>query len=90
MAFLIPNDFSQWQLSESEEKEGAKLTITQKQFIQNQIAAAAQSKLNLTFDTTNPQAFIQEEAFIAGQISAMKYLLDCSATAEESENSENQ
>lgn len=83
MAYLIENDFSSYNLTEEETAQGSILTITQKQVIQNDIAICAQEKINLEYDSLNPQLFMQQEAKLAGQLQALRYRLECSETAEE-------
>jgi len=85
MSHLIPNLLSSYFLSPEEEEEGSKLTVTQTQVIQNQIAELTQQKLLLTPDTTNIQNYIQEEAYLRGQIDSLNYLLTSSEALKEAE-----
>lgn len=83
MAQLNPeNPFQLWLLTDRETLQGSILTSAQKQVIQNQIAYAALSKINLTFDPLNPQLFIQEEALYKGKMQALEALLIASSEAE--------
>lgn len=77
------NPFQLWILSEKENLQGSILTSAQKQVIQNQIAYAALSKINLTFDPLNPQLFMQEEALYKGKMQALEALLIASTEAEQ-------
>lgn len=81
MAILIPNNFSSYNLTDDEVREGSILTITQLELLQNDLATAAEEKLVLEFDTTNPQTFIQQEAFKRGQIELLRYIIDRSLNA---------
>jgi hypothetical protein len=83
MARLIDNEFSSYELTDEEALQGAVLSITQKQIIQNDISSYASEKLALELDMTDPHLFIQQEAKLAGQIQALSYRLTCSQTAEE-------
>jgi hypothetical protein len=83
MANLIPNDFSSYQLTEQEELEGSILTITQKQVIQNYLAAAANEKIGLEYSEEAHDRFIQQEASLKGQIDAYRFILAASDSAEE-------
>ena len=83
MAHLIPNDFSSYQLTEQEELEGAILTITQKQVIQNYLSAAASEKIGLEYDPESTERFVQQEASLKGQIDAYRFILAASDSAEE-------
>jgi len=44
-------------------------------------ATAAEQKLALKFDPSNPQAFIQEEAYLSGQLELLTFLLDARDSA---------
>lgn len=74
--------FQSWILTEDEAIEGAILTITQKQCIQNQIATLAMERINLETDPAQPLKTLQQEAFLKGQITALTYLLTLSASNE--------
>ena len=82
MATLIPNTFSSYELTDDEQTQGSLLTITQKQVIQNHICNIAEEKLALVFDASKPTAYAQEEASLAGQIAALKWMIDISEAAE--------
>ena len=83
MADIIPNTFTTYELTEEEAIQGAILTVSQKQIIQNYRANIAEEKLSLNFDPSNPQLFIQQEASLKGQLDVLNWLLDSSETAEE-------
>lgn len=89
MAKLITNSFSSYALSEDEEVEGSKLTITQKQVIQNQLAITSEELINLKLDPDNFQKFLQDQAFKQGYIAALQYQLELSASIEELEKARN-
>lgn len=74
--------FQSWVLTEDEAIEGAILTITQKQCIQNQIAGLAMERINLELDPAQPLKTIQQESFLKGQIFALQYLLTLSSSSE--------
>lgn len=75
MAHLVVNQFSQWKLSDEELPFAYQLTDLNVKAIQNEIAIAAQEKIALTFDPTNPLLFAQQEAELAGKIGILTYLL---------------
>jgi len=83
MAHLIDNEFASYALTEEEALQGSILTITQKQVIQNQLSSIAEQKINLIFDTDKPDSFIQEEAYLKGQLEMLRHLLDVSTASEE-------
>lgn len=70
------SSFVRYEMTESEIKAGSIFTLDQRAVMQNLIADAAEEKIALTFDTNNPQQFIQREAELTGQIGILKYLLD--------------
>lgn len=76
------NPFQSWVLTPEEFLQGTILTITQKQCIQNQIVTLAITKNNIRIDPLNPLSTLQEEAEIRGQLTALQYLLDLSASSE--------
>lgn len=83
MATVIPNDFTSFQLNEDEQLEGARLTVTQKQVIQNYLAVNATEKIHLEYDPEHPLLYAQQEAYKKGQIDTYRFLLDASDAAEE-------
>jgi len=73
---LIPHTFNQYELTDEESKSGHILTESNKAVIQNLIAAAANSKINLVLDTKDLNGYMQQESFLKGQIEILTYLLD--------------
>ena len=83
MSVQIINTFSTFELSDKEAIQSAIFTTLQLQNLQNQLANAAESRLALNFDANNPSEFVQQEAFLKGQIELLKFLIDSSAMATE-------
>jgi len=83
MARLIDNEFTSYALSDEEQIQGSLLTITQRQVMQNHLAATAAEKIALEFDANNPTLFIQQEADMKGRISILNFILASSAAAEQ-------
>lgn len=83
MSDLTVSTFSKYALSESDSVIGSTLTTLTKQFIQNQICFIAESKLALEVDPNNYPAFIQQEAYLKGQMDGLKFLLDSSSASEQ-------
>ena len=83
MSKIIPNTFITYELTEEEAIQGAILTVSQKQNIQNHRANIAEEKLSLDYDVNNPQAFLQKEAHLKGQLDVLNWLLDSSEAAED-------
>lgn len=73
---LIPHTFNRYELTDEETRAGHILTESNKAIIQNLIADAANSKLNLVLDTKDLNSYMQQEAFLKGQIEILTYLLD--------------
>ena len=80
----LPTTFQTHKLSAADLVNGSILSPLQAMVIQNQIALYAQDRLNLTLDPTNVSAFIQREAELKGQISALQFLLNVSNDVESS------
>ena len=83
MSSLTPNSFSSYAHSQEEAIQSSLLTTLQQEYIQNQIALAAEEKLALSYDPKDPQSFMQNEAYHSGQLAAYRFLLDSSAAANE-------
>lgn len=81
MAKPLENAFQQWLLSPEEILQGSILQDLQRKVIQNEIAIAAQEKLALKFDPTNPLSFAQQEAELTGKIGILQFLLSQSEVA---------
>lgn len=78
MSTIIPSTFTKYEFTDQEINIALALTTVQYQFIQTQIAMLAEQHLALEPDPLNYAVFIQSEAHIKGQITALKYMLDCS------------
>lgn len=68
--------FAMWELTESEQLSGSILTPEQIALIQNDIAVAAHAQVALQFDPLNPGKFAQQQADLAGQIVALRRVID--------------
>lgn len=90
MATIIPNTFTSYQLSDEEVSQGTMLTIVQKQVLSNRQANIAEEKLRLEIDPEHPLAFIQQEAYLKGQLELLDYILEDSATMEEEQLNQHQ
>ncbi len=82
MSTILITDFTKYTQTMHEELAGSSYTLEQKQFIQTQIATAAESLLALVPDPNNYSAYVQTQAHYKGQIDALRYLLDCSVSSE--------
>lgn len=81
MATQIPNQFTQYELTEAEQLAGQCLNTNQKQVIQNMLAAYSVQKINLLYTPQDPMGFMQAEAELTGQIGILKALLEASDEA---------
>lgn len=72
---IKPNEFTSYDLSVEEEAEAVNFTLTQVAYLQNLLAEAAIKKVNLTFDPSNPQVFLQREAELQGETGILRFLL---------------
>lgn len=75
MAHLIENSFAKFSLTDQEELQGSVFTITQLQYLQNQLSNVAEEKLALSYDVSEPLKFAQEEAYKRGQVDMLQYLI---------------
>lgn len=82
MGTQATNSFTSYELTDKEQLEGTILSSLQKQVMQTQRSQIAEEKLGLEFDTSNPAAFTQQEAYKRGQLDILTYLLDASDAAE--------
>jgi hypothetical protein len=71
----LSSSFITYNLTPAQVAAGSTFTLDQRFVIQNLIASAAEEKIALTFDPSNPNSFIQREAELMGQIGILKYLL---------------
>ena len=78
MAQLITNKFTSYFLTTGEEEIGTTLSYEQRCVIRNKLAAIAEVRLNLAMDTANVSKFIQDEAYLKGQLDTLQWLLDTS------------
>lgn len=76
------SSFLRYDLTNDERIVGSILTGLHKQCIQNQIAEAAEQRINIRLDPQNPLSAVQEEAELCGRILALKYLIELSDSAE--------
>lgn len=81
MAHQIPSSFTRWSLTQEEQNSGQTLTTTNLQVMQNLICDAAERRIALKFDPSNPMMYAQEEAEIQGQIGILKFLCELSQLA---------
>ena len=80
MATLAQSSFTRYTLGKGEQIAGESLTPETAYVLQNLICDAAEEKLNLKLDPTNPMQFAQREAELQGQIGILKYILAQSLT----------
>lgn len=83
MSQIIANTFTAYQQTEEELLSAMSLSGEQKQFIQTQASRIAEERIALTPNPTNYAEFIQQEAYLKGQMEFARYLLDCSTDAEQ-------
>lgn len=86
MTAQLITTFTAFALTEEDTLEGSIYTSLQTKVLQNMLAAVAESKLALEYDVTNPSSFIQQEAFLAGQLAILRQLIDTSASCAEAKN----
>ena len=75
--------FASFTLTTEEQLVGTIFCYEQKLCIQNLISGIAEQKLALVPEANNYASFLQEEAHLAGQLTILRHLLDCSLASEE-------
>jgi hypothetical protein len=80
MSTLIPNTFSTYQLSAEETTAGFAFTQSSLEVLHNQRAMIAEQKLALTYDPSNAQHFLQQEAYLRGQIELISWMFEMAET----------
>ncbi len=80
MPTTIPNAFTSYNFTADERFV---LSDLQTQHVQTKRAAIAESKLALQIPTENFSQYIQDEAYLAGQLALLQWLLDESAASRE-------
>jgi len=73
---LAPSQFTRYALTQAEEVQAGKFSDLNRALLCNLQATTAEEKNALIFDPSNPQAFTQQEAYKAGQLELLAYLLD--------------
>ena len=82
MAKLAVNTFTCYELTERETLEGSILNQQQKQLIQTELSEIANQILALDYTPTATTEFIQHEAFLKGQMSYIRVLLERSEVSQ--------
>lgn len=75
MSHPIPNTFTTYALSADELKAGQILTSLNVSVLQNQRAQIAEEKLALKFTPNDVQSYLQQEAYLSGQLDLINYIL---------------
>ena len=90
MATIEIGTFTRWKMTDQEILSGSILSYPQKQVLQNELANIADQILGLIFDPLNPHDFVQQQAFLSGQMSIIRVQLDRSDVSEKQLSSFNQ
>lgn len=70
-----PTEFTSFILTEREQHEGRILSPVQVAVIQNERAVIATQILNLVFTPSDPDKFVQQDAYLKGQLAAYTAIL---------------
>ena len=73
------NAFRSFQLTPQEYQDARQFTDTQRALLQNDLAEKAEQRLALRLDPTQLHEFIQQEAYLVGQIEYIQQLLAASS-----------
>ena len=88
MAHLIPCSFSRYRLTPEEEVTGTLLSAEQTYVIQNKLVEISEQILALDYQASSPSDFLQNEAFLKGQLAFARFLLESSETIRANLNQE--
>lgn len=77
---LIPHSFNRYELSVEEQRAGQALTLSNTAVIQNLVAEKSEAKIGLVLDSKDIDSYMQNEAYLRGQIDILNYLLACNAS----------
>jgi hypothetical protein len=77
MSHRVDTSFTRYVFTPEEEMNACLFNDLQLQWLQNELALSAETKLALEVDSTNVTKFIQDEAFNAGKIQFIQYALQC-------------
>ena len=83
MAHIAVNKFTTYTLSAEELEQASYFNDFQRMLMQNEIARAAEEKVALKFDPSNPLAFAQREAELQGQMEILEYILNLSTISQQ-------
>lgn len=75
MPIQVPTQFTAWEFTQAELYAATRFSQLQLMLIQTLIAQAAQRKVNLKYDPSDPLSFAQQEAEATGEISAYEWLM---------------
>lgn len=82
MATIISSPFTRYNISYKEELAGKIFTLDQKIVIQNDLALVAEQILSLEYTPAQPLEFVKQDAYLKGQMSVYRVLLDASDECE--------
>jgi hypothetical protein len=82
MPTLQPSTFCTYEFAPAELLQAQILSPLQAMWIQSVIADVAEERFRLPFDPAKPLEYAQAEADLKGQVTILKYILECSKAAE--------
>lgn len=75
MPTITSNSFTSFSLTDDEQKAGSTLSSLNVAVLQNQLAQIAEEKINLVFTPDSINTFLQQEAYLKGQLDLLNYIL---------------
>ena len=81
MSIITSNVFTSYEHTDEEHLAGTSLTVTQREVLQNRLAQYAEEKLSTEYDPSDPDGFLQKEAYKKGQIDTIRSILADSEAA---------
>ena len=75
----VKNTFQQFEFTAKEYAQATQFTALQRAYLQTELAAKAHARLALTFNPLAAHDFVQNEAYLKGQMELLELLLNPSA-----------
>ena len=76
----VKNTFQQFEFTSKDYANATQFTDLQRAYLQTELASKAHARLALTFDPLAPHEFVQNEAYLKGQMELLELLLNPSVS----------
>jgi len=86
MSKLLTSLYTKYEFTPDETIQATSFTDLQLQFLQTELAIAAEEKITATYDPLNPVSYAQREAELTGKMLVLQYLIELGNTARAAQN----